>query len=164
MCSTLKFQFLYARTYFSLKQLLQSLYYATVSFDSVLEEVQVLEQQREFDVLRNRQDGLRASAPRLWKDRDDRMEKLVGVDANMLHCGFIKVDGVYRDIQYYASTYREHSRPQRAVPTGGDLWAGQRMTAQQKAIRHAVEGEDTPMHWHLNHMSWDTPFNGRQED
>lgn len=139
------------------QQLHRALSRAAKRFCSVCGPIQERVRQREFDRMRE----LVTTGPQSPSRKGWQLEagRLFGVDLQAVYSGFIKVDGVYRDAQYYISFHRNFTRPKR-VSTPASSIAPPYKGFPVKTVQsfRALCEEEAPLTWQFALEFWDRPF------
>ncbi len=152
--------------YFKIKKILLSLYQQAKEFRSLVAQIKEKDLQRKYDEMRNDKAGW--TAHRVGCTIEDRRhcppiwtaEEKPYVDPHMIFSGFIKVDGVWRDLQLYLSGLKKFTKPKRALRRQ-QMFKGARMTQKHWQVMMHTTHEDAPIIWWR--ASWDRAFTEWEE-
>ena len=155
-----RFEFVLSLARMTYRNILRGLYSPAKKLQDLVEKLQMEDKLREFDTYRDNERYFYVSR---YGEADPRNMSKPGMDAFGIPSGFIKVDGVWRDLQYYISFQRQYTRTRRTfaadyIPSAYHKPGNNPVSTQVTAIRHATQSQDSFMHTGVRMLPYDRPF------
>lgn len=149
----------YAQFKLAYHNILRGLYTPAKKLEDLMIRILKQDQQREFGTYReeSRHCGINHGyGTGIWD-----LPSLSGVDFKEIHTGFIKVDGVWRDLQYYLSFRKQYTIPDRARPADSLSrvpFYVPKLSQQSYTLLTQIQAEDAELHTGLKYLPLDRPF------
>ena len=154
----------YAKFKLTYHKILRGLYPPAKKLQELISQITEKDRQQEFDNCReeHRQSAIKHNYGEGARDA----RPLAGLDFKEIHSGFIKVDGVWRDLQYYISFRKQYTIPDRARPADSISRVPfyiPKLSRQVYTLLTRIQADDTEVNYGLNYLPLDRPFTNWEE-